>query len=223
MNSGVVAFRIEARPEAICVWPQKIRPKGTRLLSSAHRDEAAPRRAGPDEGTTGHDQHDVERERGEGHAAEHDRERLQLGQRHLGEEERAAPQDGQRQQPDPDTRAHRRNLMAARGGFYPAAASNRRRVSAGPRIATTSKMPGETIEPDRSTRSGCATWPRFTTCTSAKRRAPLLLTLDLHLCPGVPQLDRAVEHQSLRPAREVRAEIAQPLELHGFPCRCLCQ
>ena len=32
VNRGVVAFRIEARPEAIWVWPQKIRPKGTRLF-----------------------------------------------------------------------------------------------------------------------------------------------------------------------------------------------
>ena len=33
MKSGVVAFRIEARPLAISVWPQKIRLNGMRLFS----------------------------------------------------------------------------------------------------------------------------------------------------------------------------------------------
>ena len=34
MNSGVVAFRIAARPPVIRVWPQKIRLNGIRLLSA---------------------------------------------------------------------------------------------------------------------------------------------------------------------------------------------
>ena len=46
--------------------------------------------------------------------------------------------------------------------------------------------------------------------------APSGSPTDLHLCPGVAQLDRAVEHEGVRAARRVRAEIALPLELHGF-------
>jgi hypothetical protein len=32
VKSGVVAFRIEARPDAMCVCPQKIRLKGSTLF-----------------------------------------------------------------------------------------------------------------------------------------------------------------------------------------------
>src|SRR5829696_5963726 len=45
--------------------------------------------------------------------------------------------------------------------------------------------------------------PAIAPCSRRGPAPPALLTLHLHLRPGVPQLDRAVEHQSVRPARQV--------------------
>jgi hypothetical protein len=33
VKRGVAAFRMKASPDAICVWPQKIRLKGSTLFS----------------------------------------------------------------------------------------------------------------------------------------------------------------------------------------------
>lgn len=136
---------------------------------------ALPRRAVAEEGSTGNQEHEVERGGGEHHATEHDGDK-QLGQGDLGEEERAAPQDREQDEEGPFACPHRPLLSRPPISIYPLAASN-----------------------------------------------PVHLTLQLRLGPGVAQLDRAIEHQSLRPARKVRTEIALPLELHGFPSRCFSQ
>ena len=46
-NSGVVAFRIEASPLAIRVWPHRIRLNGTRLFSAPMARKARQARASP--------------------------------------------------------------------------------------------------------------------------------------------------------------------------------
>ncbi len=60
--------------------------------------------------------------------------------------------------------AHGATVAAPAAGLYPAAASNRCLVSAGPRMERTSKMPGDTVDPESATLSGWATWPSFTPC-----------------------------------------------------------
>ena len=113
--------------------------------------------------------HEIERERRQRHAAEHDGERPERAERDLGEEERATPQNRERQQPDPDAPTHGATVASLSAGLYPAAASNRCLVSAGPSTDRTSKMPGDAVEPVSAARSGWATWPSFRPLPRRKR------------------------------------------------------
>src|SRR5262245_35865292 len=67
----------------------------------------------------------------------------------------------------------------AAASLYPAAASNRALLSAGPSTASTSKMPGDAIEPVSATRSGWATCPSFSPFASANLRTASSIAFSL--------------------------------------------
>jgi hypothetical protein len=106
VNSGVVAFRIAARPPVIRVCPQKIRLNGIRVVQRAHCEERGPERAACRHAPPGRVDRQDERDGGEADPGEHQGERPHFLERHLGKKEGATPENRQRDQKRPLKRSH---------------------------------------------------------------------------------------------------------------------
>ena len=97
VQNGVVALSTEASPAPIAVWPAKISEKGMTLFRTASRKKlaaigSARRKDGPRDCEI-----DMQGSRGDRHAEQHQRQRMDFGNGDAGEEERAAPDRAEQQ------------------------------------------------------------------------------------------------------------------------------
>src|SRR6185437_2583043 len=138
---GVVALRIEASPDAMWVWPQKIRLKGRALFRAP---------------MVKNDRHGASRRRGLSRLSASAARATRPNTTVKGPKEPSATlakkNDPTHSTESDTSQNHTRHVMARRwriaaARVYPAAASNLCLVSAGPSTDSTSKMPGDAVEP----------------------------------------------------------------------------
>jgi hypothetical protein len=102
-----VAFRIEARPLAISGLAPDDQAERDEVVQPTHDQKGAPGAIRGRHAQAARPDHQIECDRRQADPAEHDGERRQFGEGHLGEEERTAPEDRERDEQQPLERSHR--------------------------------------------------------------------------------------------------------------------